>query len=415
MIEVKSSFEGLKAPNDEEAVEIAAAEKFSGSDKITNIPQKQGGNEDQKDINVTNVQESTVLEFSKTGTSADTMTQEDATRSCDVRPKLPESMGTPVASLPKIFTFEFVQNPHQSSSSATFSAKAKTFMSPLRQSFTFDDSPGTSPSVSPSRFEKTGLLIQKALGSPVRLQKEMQVVNTSIMEEVPTGAAETPKKKITSKKRVPTPRSSKKKAELAVLIQTTEEPNPVTQHSAATEAKSDMGDEKKDEPEKSGLAPSKVYSVAMMPPNPNVNFTEAAQTPPPATTVTGKRNRGWGNGAAAVVQAYDDTPASTKRGISGKRKRVRVCAEEETEKEDDDGIFQDARMEISNCNVSPSQQRNYVSRGMDPQEWFETSDEDDGYDGKEERTAVGGGGDAGGSGWMFGLVKGIGRKIGMFG
>ncbi|KAJ3389743.1 hypothetical protein HDU84_008338 [Entophlyctis sp. JEL0112] len=363
VINEKSSFDGLKVPGGEETAATARASSAS-LDSKSDIPEKQGRCADEQDHSSGNVGhlmlESSIIESRSAKTAV-------------------------LAVAPEIET-------DTQSGETAFNAKAKSFMSPLCQSFTVDDSPVPSPTVSPSRLQRNGSPTERgeSFGSCVNLQEDRgdATVTVSKSQEVAPETPETPKKNLSSKTRSP---SAKKKSEINARVSDLMPLN----HSAVAQTTDGTHHAKCGETGQSAQAPVKVYSIALMPSNPNANFTEAAQTPPPATAVTRKRARG----DRAVLQACDDIPTSSmKSGRSGKRKRAHVCTEDSDC--DDGALFQDASMAVSNGR--------HLSFGLDSADCSATSDEEGDYDCKEDERAIGGW-------WMFGFVKGIGRKLGMFG
>ncbi|KAI8842290.1 hypothetical protein BJ741DRAFT_592715, partial [Chytriomyces cf. hyalinus JEL632] len=187
------------------------------------------------------------------------------------------------------------------------------------------------------------------------------------------------------------------------------------------------------------------FTVDMMvPANPNIRFTTAAQTPPAAERVTGKRTRG---GASVAGRASDNvfedspvrliaSPAGGKGGrrfAAGARKRVRVAVEEEDELEagewsdvetDELADFADSSKMSERVVLVPKARsddaaakdtggaensKNYVEVGDDEDDSEEDEEEEDienlGVEAQPEERVAGE--------WIFDLVKGIGKSIGL--
>ncbi|KAJ3406229.1 hypothetical protein HDU80_011676 [Chytriomyces hyalinus] len=186
------------------------------------------------------------------------------------------------------------------------------------------------------------------------------------------------------------------------------------------------------------------FTVDMMvPANPNIRFTTAAQTPPAAERVTGKRTRGGASVAGrAADNVFEDSPARVmaspaggkggRRFAAGARKRVRVAVEEdeleagewsdvETDELADfahsskmserDVLVPKARSEddAAKGTGGAENSKNYVEVGDDEEEDSEEDEEEDienlGVEAQPEERVAGE--------WIFDLVKGIGKSIGL--
>ncbi|KAJ3236624.1 hypothetical protein HDU81_010588 [Chytriomyces hyalinus] len=183
------------------------------------------------------------------------------------------------------------------------------------------------------------------------------------------------------------------------------------------------------------------FTVDMMvPANPNIRFTTAAQTPPAAERVTGKRSRGGVSVAGrAADNVFEDSPARLmaspaggkggRRFAAGARKRVRVAVEED---DVEAGEWSDVETVAEFADSSKMSERevlvpktrgdnaaekglggaesskNYVEVGDDEDD-SEEDEEDDvenlGVEAQPEERVAGE--------WIFDLVKGIGRSIGL--
>ncbi|KAJ3242456.1 hypothetical protein HDU81_003162 [Chytriomyces hyalinus] len=181
------------------------------------------------------------------------------------------------------------------------------------------------------------------------------------------------------------------------------------------------------------------FTVDMMvPANPNIRFTSAAQTPPAAERVTGKRSRGGSSAAGPTAEnVYEDSPArimpspaggkGARRFAAGARKRVRVAVEED---EVEEGEWRDVEADqpasfsfsskVSDRHVLVPKSRdavpksiggsgsskNYVEVGDGEDDSEEEEDiEDLGVEAQAEERVAGE--------WIFDFVKGIGRSFGL--
>ncbi|KAJ3245140.1 hypothetical protein HDU78_009867 [Chytriomyces hyalinus] len=183
------------------------------------------------------------------------------------------------------------------------------------------------------------------------------------------------------------------------------------------------------------------FTVDMMvPANPNIRFTTAAQTPPAAERVTGKRSRGGSSGAGPTADnAYEDSPARMiaspaggkggRRFAAGARKRVRVAVEEDeleagewcdVETDEVADFSLSSKMTDRHVLVPKSRahsaststggvgsSKNYVQvgDGEDDSEEDEEDIENLGVEAQGEERVAGE--------WIFDFVKGIGKSFGL--
>ncbi|KAJ3405195.1 hypothetical protein HDU80_001713 [Chytriomyces hyalinus] len=164
------------------------------------------------------------------------------------------------------------------------------------------------------------------------------------------------------------------------------------------------------------------FTVDMMvPANPNIRFTTAAQTPPAAERVTGKRSRGGSSVAGPTADnAFEDSPARMiaspaggkggRRFAAGARKRVRVAVEED---ELEAGEWCDVETDESRAHSASAStggvgsSKNYVQvgGGEDDSEEDEEDIENLGVEAQGEERVAGE--------WIFDFVKGIGKSFGL--
>ncbi|KAI8839425.1 hypothetical protein BJ741DRAFT_599294 [Chytriomyces cf. hyalinus JEL632] len=182
------------------------------------------------------------------------------------------------------------------------------------------------------------------------------------------------------------------------------------------------------------------FTVDMMvPANPNIRFTTAAQTPPAAERVTGKRSRGGSSAAGPTADnVFEDSPARMiaspaggkggRRFAAGARKRVRVAVEED---ELEGGWCDVETDEVADFSLSSKmserhvlvpkpradsgptstggvgRSKNYVEvgDGEDDNEEDEEVVENLGVEAQGEERVAGE--------WIFDFVKGIGKSFGL--
>ncbi|KAI9342251.1 hypothetical protein BDR26DRAFT_917984 [Obelidium mucronatum] len=329
-----------------------------------------------------------------------------------------QSMGTPIASLPKTFNFNFAKaNP---ATKSLFQAPHHGCSSPLKNSIIAtrdideddDDEYEDIPEVKNTETRVESSVMIAPIVPAIAASAEPPMLSE-------TPATPPPVSKTTS---ATTPRSTRKKTSL----------NTTTVAAATTTTLSAdiSGQEQQQAHDK--LAQYTKYSVSMLPNSDKFNFTADAKTPPPASTVTGKRGRNSSVVVSTAVapvaidpasrQHYEETPG---RGEGGKKKRMRISVPDDDESVDYSNNSKKRAASVKTIHKSgsigkdvvvptervveewsepsrsssPPAKRNYIEVGGGDDE-----DEENGDD-MAERQPVGS--------WLFSGIKRLGQTIGI--